>query len=73
MGHLEHGQPFAIVAHQFDYRNEISCSIWNCDCDCNDKALMDFPLMGMTKDMGACFEALTKIKKCAFAVEIYLK
>ena len=25
----------------------------------------------MTKDMGACFEALTKIKKCAFAIEIY--
>ena len=33
---------------------------------------MDFPLMGMKKDTGACFEALTKVKKCAFTVEVYL-
>ena len=51
----------------------MKCSrlIWNRDCDHNDKALMDLPLMGMQKDMGACFEALTKTKKCTLAVEMY--
>ena len=49
-----------------------SCLIWSCDCDHDDKALMDFPLMGMKKDTGACFEALTKVKKCAFTVGVYL-